>query len=127
MALEIRYYNANHNKDDIQFFTQFPCFWDTLYVIALFSCFNHLTLKKKHNLFFSMTNNYYYFFIFYYYNYYFYVLFRQIQKCLHPALNRIVSVKILSGTYLTHTIYITFNHSDCLLTFLSDTYLTFDF
>ena len=26
MFFEIRYYNANHNKDDIEFFTEFPCF-----------------------------------------------------------------------------------------------------
>ena len=26
MAFEIRYYNANYNKDDIQFVTKFPCF-----------------------------------------------------------------------------------------------------
>ena len=30
MAFEIRYYNANSNKDDIEFVTEFPCFWDTL-------------------------------------------------------------------------------------------------
>ena len=29
MALEIRYYNANSLKDDIQFVT---VFWDTLYI-----------------------------------------------------------------------------------------------
>ena len=26
MDFEIRYYNANHNKDDIQVVTEFPCF-----------------------------------------------------------------------------------------------------
>ena len=26
MALEIRYYNANSNKDDFEFVTEFPCF-----------------------------------------------------------------------------------------------------
>ena len=31
MAFEIRYYNANLNEDDIQFVTEFPCFWDILY------------------------------------------------------------------------------------------------
>ena len=25
MAFEIRYYNANSNKDDIEFVTEFPC------------------------------------------------------------------------------------------------------
>ena len=31
MAFEIRYYNAQ-NKDDIEFVTEFQCFWDTLYI-----------------------------------------------------------------------------------------------
>ena len=26
MAFEIRYYNEMHNKDDIKFVTEFPCF-----------------------------------------------------------------------------------------------------
>ena len=30
MDVEIRYYNANHNKDDIEFVTEFPRFLDTL-------------------------------------------------------------------------------------------------
>ena len=31
MAFEIRYYNIL-NKNDIEFVTEFPCFWDTLYM-----------------------------------------------------------------------------------------------
>ena len=26
-----------HNKDDIEFFTEFPCFWDTLYKRQLYN------------------------------------------------------------------------------------------
>ena len=27
-----------HNKDDIQFVNEFPCFWDTLYLLSYFWC-----------------------------------------------------------------------------------------
>ena len=36
-----------HNKDDIQFVTEFPCFWDTLYddSTARLNRFLHIALK----------------------------------------------------------------------------------
>ena len=44
MGFEIRYYNANHNKDDIKFVTEFPCFFGT-------PCINIESTKKADHIF----------------------------------------------------------------------------
>ena len=35
MALKLGITMLIHNKDDIDFVTEFPCFWDTLYTLVL--------------------------------------------------------------------------------------------
>ena len=35
MAFEIRYYNANSNKDDIEFVTEFPCLLGHIKILML--------------------------------------------------------------------------------------------
>ena len=47
LAFEVRYYNANSNKDDIQFVTEFPCFWDTLYISRILLEFCLKTRRKR--------------------------------------------------------------------------------
>jgi len=48
MAFEIGYYNANYNKDDLEFVTEFPFFWDTLYNPYKLTC---IRLSALHILF----------------------------------------------------------------------------